>query len=131
MKISSQRFSAEDFTEQQSWIGKLFTPLNQFMGEVIRAFSNSVTIEDNLYQEIKEVQWRQSTTDLPFKFRTKFAVIPRGLLPIYLLNRSTGGYSTVGPWVEWSYQNGEVTLVNVHGLVSGQDYTMRLLVIYG
>lgn len=130
-KISPSRFSVEEFTEQKDWIGKLFTILNTFTGDVVRGFSNSITIEDNLFQEIKDIKYVNSSNNFPLKFRTKFNSSPKGLMPIYLLNNSTGNYSSDQPWVVWSYQNNEVTIPEVKGLIADNTYTIRLLVIYG
>jgi len=130
-KINPQRFSTEEFPDQNDWIGKLFSPLNQFTGDVVRAFANSLTVEDNLYQEIREIKWVNSATNFPLKFRTKFNLSPRGLTPIYLLNNTTGAYSTAAPWVVWSYQNNEVTISNISGLTAASTYTIRLWVTYG
>jgi len=129
-KITPQRFTTEEFPEQESWIGKLFSPLNQFTGDIVRSFSNGLTIEDNLKQEIKEIKWVNSSSNYPLKFRTKFSSSPKGLHPIYLLNNTIGSYSTLAPWVVWSYQNGEVTISNISGLTAASTYTIRLLVFY-
>lgn len=130
-KIAPQRFSVEEFTSQKDWIGKLFSPLNSFTGDVIRAFSNSLNIEDNLFQEIKEIKYVNSASNFPLKFRTKFNSAPKLILPGYLLNNTTGNYSSNQPWLEWSYQNNEVTISNISGLIANNTYTIRLLVIYG
>lgn len=130
-KISPQRFTTEEFSDQNSWIGKLFSPLNQFFGDVVRAFSNGFNIEDNLFQEIKEIKWVNSATNFPLKFRTKFNSSPKGLTPIYLLNNTTGSYSLAAPWVVWSYQNNEVTISDISGLTAASTYTIRLWVTYG
>jgi len=130
-KVSPQRFTTEEFPKQNDWIGKLFSPLNQFIGDVVRAFSNGFTVEDNLFQEIKEIKWVNSATNFPLKFRTKFNSSPKGLIPIYLLNNTTGSYSTAAPWVVWSYQNNEVSISDISGLTASSTYTIRLLVIYG
>lgn len=130
-KINPQRFTTEEFPDQNEWIGKLFSPLNQFTGDVVRAFSNALKIEDNLFQEIKEIKWVNSATNFPLKFRTKFVAPPKGLMPIYLLNNTTGSYSLAAPWVVWSYQNNEVIISDISGLTAASTYTIRLLVIYG
>ncbi len=131
-KLNPQRFSNEEFPDQASWIGKLFSPLNQFTGELVTAFSNALTIEDNLYQEIKEIKYVNNSNNFPLKFRTKFNnVQPRGLTPIYLLNNTTGSYSTAQPWIVWSYQNNEVSISAISGLTASTTYTIRILVIYG
>ncbi len=130
-KISPQRFSTEDFADQQGWIEKLFSPLNQFTGDVVRAFSNGFNIEDNLFQEIKEIKYVNASSNFPLKFRTKFAVSPKGISVIYLLNNTTGSYSTQVPWVVWGYQDGTITIKDISGLTANSTYTIRLLVIYG
>ncbi len=130
-KINPQSFSTEEFPEQQDWITKLFQPLNQFTGEVVRAFSNSFNIEDNLFQEIKEIKYVNSSSNFPLKFRTKFNSSPKGLSVIYLLNNTLGTYSLLQPWVVWSYQNNEVSISAISGLTASSTYTIRLLVYYG
>lgn len=130
-KITPQRFSTEEFPDQQGWIEKIFSPLNQFTGDVVRAFSNGFNIQDNLFQEIKEIKWVNSSTNFPLKFKTKFAVSPKGLTTIYLLNNTLGSYSTQIPWVVWNYQDGAVTISNISGLTASSTYTIRLLVFYG
>ena len=128
--INPQKFTVEDFKGQQSWIGKLFSPLNQFTGDVVRAFSNGFTVEDNLYQEIKEIKWTSSAQNFPLKFKTKFAVYPKGLFPIYLHNNTLGAYSLAAPWVVWTYADGQVVITDISGLTIASTYTIRLLVIY-
>lgn len=130
-KLSPSRFTVEEFPEQKSWISKLFSSLNAFTGDVVRAFQNSLSIEDNLFQEIKEIKYTNSATNFPLKFKTKFNSAPIGITVIYLLNRTTGAYSTAQPWVVWSYQDGSVTISDISGLTASSDYTIKLLVIYG
>ena len=64
-KINPQKFTNEDFPDQRDWIGKLFSPLNQFLGDVARAFANKINIEDNLFQEIREISFKNSTNNFP------------------------------------------------------------------
>jgi hypothetical protein len=130
-KLNPQKFTLEDFPEQRSWIGNLFSPLNSFLGDVVRAFNNALTIEDNLYQEIREIKFKNSTNNFPYKFRTKFNSIPKGLLPIYLFNNDTGEYSDESPLVVWSYASNEVSISQISGLTSDVNYTIRVLILYG
>ena len=130
-KVNPQKLTTEEFQEQQAWIGKLFSILNQFIEQAVAAFANSLTIEDNLYQEIREIKWTNTPTNFPLKFQTKFKTNPKGLVPIYLLDTTLGSYSTAQPWVVWGYANGLVTMSDISGLISGHSYTVRLQVIYG
>lgn len=130
MKINPSKFTTEDFQDQASWIGKLFSSLNKFTGDVVTAFGNSLSVEDNLHQEIKEIKWVNKAQNFPLKFRTKFATHPRGLSPIYLLNSTTGNPSDEKPGIAWSYNDGQVSITSVSGLTADVNYTIRLLVIY-
>ena len=130
-KISPAKLTLEDFPNQRDWIGPLFSLLNTFTGDVINAFSNATTIQDNLYQEIKELRFVNTTALFPLRFKTKFSSAPKGLMPIYLYNNTTVTYSTAQPWVQWSYASGILSISSVSGLTASSDYTMRLLVLYG
>lgn len=131
MKITPIRFSVEEFPEQASWIGKLFEALNQFTGNIVRAFSNKITIEDNLYEELKDIKFKNAANNYPLKFLTKFKAQPKGLHPIYLQNETIGAYSVLAPWVVWKYQDGQVVITDISGLTADSTYTIRLRVIYG
>lgn len=131
MKLDPQRFSTEEFPDQASWISKLFSGLNQFTGNVVTGFTNQLTIEDNFYQEIREVKFTNSAQTFPLKFKAKFAVHPRGLTPIYLLNNTSGNYSDLQPWFSWNFADGQIIINSVTGLNPGEIYTARLLIIYG
>lgn len=130
-KITPVKLTLEDFPEQRKWIAPLFSILNSIFGELVRGFNNGVTVEDNLFQEIKEIKWTNSTSEYPVKFRTKFAVAPKGLVPIYLYNNTSGAYSALSPWIVWSYVDGTILISSVVGLTSDSQYTMRIQVIYG
>lgn len=128
--LNPQKFTTEDFQDQVSWIGKLFSPLNQFVGDVVLAFSNGLTIKDNLAQEIRDVKYVNTASNFPLKFKAKWSKYPKGILPIYLFNNTTSTYSTAQPWVVWSYQDGQIIITDISGLVASSTYTIRLLVIY-
>ena len=130
-KLNSQQFTLESFPEQQSWIGKLFGPLNQFMGDVIRAFRNQLTIEDNLFQEIKEIKYVNNAVNLPLRFTPKFSTSPKGLLPIYIYNETDAVYSSSQAHLVWSYNGTQIVISNVTNLTTDKTYTIRILAIYG
>jgi hypothetical protein len=130
-RINPQLFTLESFPEQQSWIGKLFGPLNQLTGDIVRAFRNQLTIEDNLYQEIKEIKYINQTANFPLRFTPKFGASPKGLMSIYIYNETDAVYSTSAPHVVWSYNGNQIVISDISGLVTDKKYTIRLLVIYG
>lgn len=129
-KLNPQRFTSEEFPDQAKWIGKLFSGLNQFTGDVVNAFSNQISVQDNLHQEIKEIKFVNQGSDYPIKFKLKFNQNPRGLTPIYLLNNTTGEPSILQPWVIWTYADGQIRISDISGLTASNTYTIRLLIIY-
>lgn len=130
-KLTPQRFTVESFPDQADWIGPLLSSLNSFMNDLVINFNNGLTITDNLFQEIKEISWKNDSVNFPIRFSTKFNKIPQGLNVIYLFNTTDGVYSTAAPWLEWSYSNGQVVISAITGLTASKNYTMRLQVIYG
>lgn len=130
-KLNPQKFTVEEFTEQQSWIGRLFSPLNQLLGELVQAFSNKINIEDNLFQEIREIRFKNSSNNFPYVFGTKFGSAPKGLMSIYLFNSDTGVIANETPLVVWSYTNQDINISSISGLTADTNYILRLLIIYG
>lgn len=129
-KISPQKFTLESFKDQTSWIGSLLSPLNSFLNDLVIQFSNNFTVEDNLFQEIKEIKFMNSN-DFPLKFKTKFNSNPRGLIMIYLYDDTTSTPAAVSSAINWSYGNNEITITSMSGLTGSTKYIVRFLVIYG
>ena len=129
-KINPTKFLLEDFQENKGFAEKLFGPLNQFINDVFLSYRNALTIEDNLFQEIKEIKYKNDANNFPLRFKTKFNTLPKGILPIYLFNNTLGTYSTQTPWVVWTYQDGQVVISDISGLTASSTYTIRFLVIY-
>lgn len=131
-KLTPVKLNVEDFKDQASWIGKLFTVLNSFTNDLVTAFSNSISIQDNLLQELKDIAFLNSTNTFPLSFKTKFPTVsPQGLIPILVYDSDLGLPSTTAPWVTWTYANGAIAISNISGLTTGHNYLIRLLVVYG
>jgi hypothetical protein len=130
-KLNPQRFSLEEFPEQRDWLGKLVSPLNQFIGDVFRSYNNQITIDDNLFQEIKEFKIKNAANNFPYKFKTKFNSNPKGLVSIYVFNNDTGSIAAEIPIFTWSYSSQEINISQISGLTSNTNYTIRVLIIYG
>ena len=60
-KLSPQKFIIEQFQDQASWISPLFSSLNTFINDLVINFNNNITIKDNLYQEIKEIKFKNDS----------------------------------------------------------------------
>lgn len=130
MKISPRSFTVEQFPEQQSWIGTLLAPINQTNQELFSGLNNGITIQDNLNQEVKELNFTLDASTYPIKFKTKFNKQPMGLHVIYCID-TTGGTATNTPWLTWSFGDGQLTISNITNLTTNKKYILRILVIYG
>ena len=130
MKLSSRRFTIEEFPEQQSWIGNLLSPLNQVIQELFSGLNNNITVEDNLYQESKLLSFKLDAGTYPIKFKTKFNKQPIGVQVIYCKD-SLGGTASDTPWLSWSFSDGTMTITNITNLTISSNYTIRILIIYG
>lgn len=129
-KISSQSFSLEGFQEQKSWIGKLFSPLNNFISQVYSAFQNQLTIADNLYMEIKSITFINETTNFPINFAPKFNKHPEFVF-IGTCIDSDSGLPSVAPLIDWDFAENVISINSISGLTTSKKYTAKFFIIYG
>lgn len=130
-RIKPLRLTVEEFQENKKFAEKLFSPLNQWFNELYLSLLNKLTVEDNLFQEIKEIDFKNTSNNYPYKFRTKFNSTPKGLVSIYLFNKTLGAYSTETPLMVWDYANQEITVSTISGLTLESSYVLRVLIVYG
>jgi len=130
-QLKPQKFTLENFREQASWIGNLFGPLNGLINDLVFSYANQLTVSENLYQEIKEISFKNNAGNFPLTFRTKFASNPKGMQLIYIYDNTLSKCATQFPVVEWFYDNGTIKITALTGLTAATNYTIRFLVIYG
>lgn len=130
-QINPQKFIIEPFKDQASWIGNLLSPLNDIMNDLILAFNNQITIKENLYQEIKEIKFKNTAGDFPLKFKTKFNANPQGVLMIYSYDNTLSVPAALNSAIDWTFANNELKISSISGLTASSTYTIRLLIIYG
>lgn len=130
-KLNSQRFTVENFKDQEKWISPLLSGLNQFFGEIIQSYQNSLTVDENLSQEIKELKFANQSANFPLKFRAKIQQSPKCIYVGYVYNQ-TDDTAVLGsvPYANWSYINGEIQIDSFLGLTANKTYIVRLHVIY-
>jgi hypothetical protein len=131
MKLTPQKFTIESFRSQSEWIGSLLSPLNSFLNDLVIAFTNNITVSENLFQEIKEIKFKNVANSFPLKFRTKFISNPQGMHLIYIYDNTLSAPAALNPAIKWSFSNGEINIDSISGLTASSTYTIRLHVIYG
>lgn len=131
MKINPRKLLPEDFQDQTGWIEKLLNPINLYFQESYSAFSNNLTVEDNLYREIKEFRINNyDSSILPIRIKTKFSAQPKGLNIIYCVNNNGSNISST-PFLNWTYSNNQLLINSIVGVTNGESYTIRIEIIYG
>jgi hypothetical protein len=127
-----KRLLTEDFREQNTWIGKLLQPLNQFMESVTTAFNKGLTVTENLDAQVASVTLTEGRVDAdtPVFFKSTCRGTPKGVLVSNALDVDNKGFT--GPVsVIWSYVPDEkqVKITHVYGLAaSGGKYTLTLFI---
>ena len=59
-----------EFPEQTTWIGRLLSPLNQFMVEVVGIFDKGIRFSDNVAGQSYTIAWRGTAQELPWEIGT-------------------------------------------------------------
>lgn len=80
MKISATRRPLiEDFPEQRSWIGKLLSPVNDFLTQVIQILNGGVTFSDQMLGKEFTYDFRyvSDSTTFPLRFLWGLSTAPR------------------------------------------------------
>lgn len=128
-KITIQSFTVEGFKDQASWIGKLFSPLNSFMTQVVQAFQNRITVSDNLFQELKSITFINETSNFPIQFTTKFNKFPQMVI-LGKIVASDGSLPSEYPLVDWTFRDGYLVIDSISGLTASKKYTATILIVY-
>jgi hypothetical protein len=129
-KLSPRKLTVEDFKDQQNWIGKLLSPMNDYFQQIYQGWNNGITVEDNLFREIRELKFTVDASTFPLRFKPKFASTPKGMNLIYCID-ADGTDLTQVPCVNFRTNNGLIEITSIGGLTTGHTYTLRLEVIYG
>jgi len=114
-----KRITAEDFSEQISWIAKLLQPLNVFFDSVYSALNKNLTFADNFKAMVKTVVVDNTqATFTPIKISSTIGR-PAGVWAVSVRDRA--GNSQVlggGGTVSWGYENGQILINAISGLTT-------------
>lgn len=129
MKLSNKKLSLDAFKDN-IWIGPLLSYINELFTQLFNGLNNQITVEDNLFQEIKEIKVVNDGVAFPIQIKTKFTTYPKGVtcLSAKALDNSL---LTSTPFVNWEYSNNILTIRSITGLSSNVTYNINLHIIYG
>jgi hypothetical protein len=127
-----KRLTTEDFKDQTSWIGKLLTPLNDFMSSTVASLNRGLTFTDNFAAQVKTLTFTVDANTYPIKFLCTTAAKPIGLWVVSAREVSSNPSTlTTAVFADWSYSNGQVVINNFSGLTSGLKYDVCVIIVTG
>jgi hypothetical protein len=133
MKLSAfKRLVKEDFpADQQPLIEKLATVFNLFQEQVYQAFSNNITVDENLNAQSVIYRVTVDSNGVPvgnnqikYNLKTK----PKGALVMNVQNLTDNTLLAGSPFVLFSTSSNIITINQVTGLLSGKQY--ELVVVF-
>lgn len=122
-----KKFLMEDFQDQTTWIGKLFSPLNEYLTVVANGLSNGLTIQENMLAQIKTVLVNGASPSTSFTW--KFSARPIGCVAIGAT--LADGTPALNPQITWTYSAGIVQITSIAGLDTTKSYNITFHVIGG
>ena len=125
-----KKLSVESFEDQSDWIGKLFYPLNQFIGTMRLALNNNLTFSENMNAQVKELTITESTS-YPLYFSATVNSKPDGLWVIGI-NEISGAPAnfTSAVFIDWEYVgNSNIKIKAITGIDNTKTYNLKMIVI--
>jgi hypothetical protein len=127
---SIKRLATEDFGSQKDWIGKLLSPLNQFMDSVVTALNNQLTFSDNMASVVKTISV-SGTYPLYFTWTRKDKPIGLWVVNAY---EASGVHVTFTTAIsaDWEYTvSNQIRINSFVGLPTTTTYNVTIIVITG
>ena len=127
-----KRLTTEDFKDQTSWIGKLLSPLNEFMASTVQALNRGLTFSDNFAAQVKTLTFTVDANTYPMKFLCTTGTKPMGLWVVSAKEVADNPATlTTAVFADWSYVNGQIVINNISGLTSGHKYDICVIIVTG
>jgi len=81
---ATTRLTIEDFPEQKSWIGKLISPINDFITQGIQVMNGGVNFTDNIFgkDHLFDFTYQSDSVSLPIGFQWLFNMSPKSLIVV-------------------------------------------------
>jgi len=112
------------------WVDQILIPINNAITQFTNAFSNQITITDNMLGAVKTFTLK--TSDFPFTFSHSLNVRPKILFIGQIQETSSNPVNFLtGPVVQW-YQGeagSTVVIQTITGLDSSKQYNVTLVLL--
>ena len=119
----------EDLPDAPEWIDPIINAYNRFAKFMYRALDRNLTIKENLSGDIIVLD-KISQNDIDIGYKVKTRVSPSAVLIGKIAKRDVGSHETITDAVsiDWTYQDGFITIHNITGIDSTSNYNINLLV---
>jgi len=124
---SNTTLRTEDYPSEQSWIGLLLFPLNQFITQVTQQLNGNITFGDNIPGVTHNLFFVYGgASDFPKPFKWTLNLPPTEVR----LCSATENNVPIAVIFAWGYSQGQISITNVYkitnngatGLTSGSSY---------
>lgn len=126
-----KRIVTEDFPSEKSWIGKLLSPLNDFMESVTAALSKRLTFGENMACQIFELTFDGR---FPAKVSWNAQGRPLGVLLLEVRRKSDGAPPAGAVSLPWTFnQAREVEIPSLPGVTptNAEPWVVKFVVVEG
>jgi hypothetical protein len=129
-----KRLVKEDFPDdQQPLIEKLATVFNLFQEQVYYAFSNGISLADNVNAQTSTIRVKVSSTGVPTgnnQIKYNLKTRPVGSTVINVQNVTDTTLLAGSPFVTFTLAGSTITLTQITGLLPNKEYDITI-VFYG
>ena len=100
---------------------------NQFFNDIVYILNKRLTVNDNLDGEMRTIEL---DGNFPLTFQSTRPLPPAGIWPLKLERKDKAATAlSAGFIIEWSYEDGKVSIINTPGLTSSAANTYKLTII--
>lgn len=127
-----KRITKENFkADYQDLIDAIGGSVNIFAEEVINAFNNNLTVDDNLKMEYKDIEVSVNASGIPInntQFKVGFNGKVRGVVIERALNLTNPNtYPTGAPFITYDQSDKVITVKHITGLPANNKYRLTVL----
>ena len=131
-----KRLVREDFSgDDQALVEKLAFTINPALESISQALNKNLTFEDNINSQIRDIEVKTHPSVLgrlspSVSYKSTLKGNTKGLVCIRAENiDNPSTYPTGQPFISYSENNGQISILNVTGLQLNSKYKLKILAI--
>ena len=127
-KVNERRFRREDYEGADDYFFKFTEKLNRFMEEVVSAFGNRISIDDNINGETRFIGVNYNELPIRFTLNSQNRRIGH-VTPTRFVNRETQE-EELAPRIAWRQEGNQILITKISrddGIEDGIIYDLSLI----